>query len=211
MALPLDAAITMTVSGLLTLGIFSFPFWPMNLGFRITESIYLGVSIGWMVAAQAWILYQLLLPVIQGKDYLILGAVALGMLLYTTYHSEYRWLSRYGTIVAMGTLLAVGLRTQPIGMFKRVLAVSKPLDSISNIWIVMAFVTTLVYFIFTIHGGKPGTAGNKALDYIRRLGRIMMVMYLAAAFVGWGSKRFSLIGYRVAWTVQTWIFQLFGI
>lgn len=192
------------VGALLTLCIFSI-FFRYNRFFRFAESLYVGVSIGYVTLIATKTIIDGLGAVVRG-GYALIPVFAVGLLLYGRLApARYVWISRYPVAILVGTAtgifmrgtIASDLKAQVLGTFLNI-NTKNPLDAVNNLIIIILTIATITYFLFTRE--HTGTLGRVA-----GIGRFAIMVALGAA---WGSSmlsRFSLMIDAVRFLIVTWL------
>jgi hypothetical protein len=177
----------------LTLCVYSFVY-KESAFWRFAEQTFIGLALGYtfvlavdQIRTVAWI------PVTTGKNYLFIGALALGFLLYTRFSKKYAWLSRWPTAVLIGIGTGIAMRTVVEGQIVSQitatflpLVTADPMKTFNNIAIVAMVLSSLYFFTYT--GGK-----SKAAGYVRNLGRYTLMLTFGAAFGGTVLTRMTLL------------------
>lgn len=191
---------------IMTLACISFAFKHTPL-YRFAESTVIGVGIGNVfVLAMENIQKQAIAPLSQGA-YLFVIPFVLGLLLYSRFYAPMAWLSRYPVMILLGigTGLAVrgAIPAQIIAQIKvslLPLVAKDPMTSINNILITVLLASTLIFFIFTWE--PKGDTGKNVMGYIRRLGRITVMIYLGSAFSSAAMARVVVMAERLLFMLK---------
>lgn len=177
-----------------TLGIWmatslTFMLWTMlyreNWFSRLAEHLVLGVAIGYvMVVSIKTFLSVGWDPLVEGHDYLSLISIALGLLMLSRYHSKTRWLNRWPIAVLVGTGVALAMRgMMDSQIIRQILATTipltmvRPFETFNSVLILIAVLTTLAYFFFTME--QKGAWGITS-----KIGRYSMMLMFGATFGG---------------------------
>mgnify|MGYP007084716055 CR=1 FL=1 len=186
----LDIAIVTAV--FLTLCVYTFVY-KESAFWRFAEQTFIGLALGYtFVLAIQQILTVAWVPISTGKNYLFIGALVLGFLLYARFSKKHAWISRWPTAVLIGIGTGIAMRTvvesqivMQITATFLPLATADPLRTFNNIAVVIMVLSTLFFFTFT--GGKSRAAGN-----VRKIGRYTLMLTFGAAFGGTVLTRMTL-------------------
>lgn len=182
-----------------TLSLFTVAFAD-NPIYRFSESVYIGVSAGYMVTAN-W--FNWIRPnaqaIINGR-YLLIVPFILGLLVYTRYFKPIAWMSRLAIAFNLGVGSGLILSRDFRSLFLlQVTATFRALNTIPSNWVlVFGTVASLIYFLFTIE--QRGLLG-----YAGRTGRLVMMIALGAAFGSTVMARVSLFLGRVQFLLMEWM------
>mgnify|MGYP001032083887 CR=1 FL=1 len=186
----IDFTILTTV--FLTLCVYTFVY-KESAFWRFAEQTFIGLALGYtFVMAIQQIQTVALVPISTGKNVLFIGAMMLGLLLYTRFSKKHAWISRWpmailigiGTGVAMRTVVESQIVAQIAATFLP-LVTPDPMRTFNNIAIVVMVACTLFFFTFTRGKGKTS-------DNVRRLGRYTLMLTFGAAFGGTVLTRMTL-------------------
>lgn len=169
----------------LSLMLFSY-LWKPNVAFEISESIYIGVSVANAIVIGAYFIWQKGILELLGGRITYIIPIILGVLLYTRFTKEYKWMSRIALSVVIGTGIGLGMRGYLHSYIINALNYFMGLDlgNVGNILYAVGFVSATSYFIF---GEK--LSGNPILKQgIIPLGRLFLMLSFGVQFgnVIWG-------------------------
>jgi hypothetical protein len=172
-----------------------------NPVYRFSESVYIGVSAGYMVTANWFNWIRPNMDAIVKGRYLLIVPFILGLLVYTRYIKSVAWMSRIAIAFNLGVGAGLILSRDFKSLFlAQVIATFRALNTIPSNWIlVFGTVVSLIYFLFTIE--QKGIVG-----YSARAGRWVMMLALGAAFGSTVMARVSLFLGRVQFLLQEWLF-----
>jgi hypothetical protein len=152
-----------------------------NILTRFTEHVAIGISAGYsVIAALTFLESTTFSPLMKGEWYYIIPII-LGIVLYSTISSEYRYLSRYPLAIMVGSMIALGVTAGVSAqIIDQIVATALPLtgspmEIISNLVIIITTLTVLYNFIFI---AQKGTIS----DNIFRIGRISIMVAFGATF-----------------------------
>jgi len=184
------------VTGLLTLGIFSF-LYKDNPIFKATENLYVGVGMGYYVSLyffQVWmpLVYE---PLKQGHYIVIIPSV-MGLLLLSQLIPKLSWLSRYTLTFTIGYSCGLAIPmtintdfiTQIWGTVQPFSLISKvgPMAIFNTFFILIAVICVLTYFFFSVES-------KGAVKKVSNIGIYILMAYFGAAFGNTVMARFSLL------------------
>jgi hypothetical protein len=177
-----------------TLAVWSY-LWRENTAYRIAEHIFVACSTAHIVVMNKdFIMKNAVIPISTGQSIWIV-ALLLGLLFCFYFSKKYFWIYRYpmSLVVALGTGLAVAgaVKAQIVDQITatlKPLVATTPLDTLTNIVIIVGTIGTLSYFYFTKE--HRGILGGSA-----RIGRYVLMIAFGAYF---------------GFTVSSWIAFLIG-
>ena len=189
-----------TVAAILTLAIYSF-LYKDNPFYKVAEHLLLGVSVGYFLVTTivTTLVPKLFIPVFADGElsYIIPGL--LGGLMFFRFSKK---LSPYSRIplsliigVGAGVAIPAYMQAQLIAQLKTTML---PLDNISNIVIIAAVISVLMYFYFSReHKGLTG-AGAKA-------GMYFLMVFFGSTFGYTVMARVSLLIGRMQFLLGDWL------
>ena len=200
------------IAALLTLAIFTF-LHRDNPIFRMAESIFAGISLGYFVGIT---LNQTLKPNLIGPLYSdfrhnwdLLFAGAIGLLLYSRYIPRIAWVGRFSLAIYVGYYVGVTMVQKLQGeVLPQMMSAVKPINSLSlaslnNLVVSTGVLTVLCYFYFSVkHEGVFGRIAN--------VGVWFLMISFGAAFGYTVMGRVSLLIGRLNFLVNDWLRPLFG-
>jgi len=192
--------IGVTVGALLTLAIYSF-LYRDNPYYKVAEHILLGVSVGYFVVTTitSTLVPKLFESIIRNGNFIYLIPGLLGALMFLRFSRRLAPVSRIplSLIIGVGAGVAIPANMQA-QIIAQVKATMLPLGSISNIIIVVAVLTVLVYFYFSReHKGIIG-AGAKAGIYF-------LMIFFGTTFGYTVMARISLLIGRLQYLLGDWL------
>lgn len=187
------------IAAVTTIGIISFAFKDNPL-YRVVENVYVGVSAGHALVL-GWINIRDkgLSPITQKGQWSLVIPLALGLLLYTRYIKKIAWVSRYplAMIVGIGTGLAIR-GTVGSQIVSQIRGTILPLNSVSNLIIILGTLGVLLYFFFSAeHKG--------AMKPVASFGRYVMMISFGAAFGSTVMGRMALFIGRLQFLYANWL------
>ena len=182
------------------IAIFSFAFRD-NPAFKLSEHIFVAASVGnAVVMAVTNIQRYALTPISRGEVTYLLPCL-LGLILYFQYHPKHYWISRYGMAFMMGVSLVIAFQTEIKTNFVSQIAMTiAPLNTLNAVVILIATITTLYYFVFTIPSLTKGRLGTIAM-----IGRYMIMIALGASFGNTVVTRMKLLIGQLLFLLVDWL------
>lgn len=195
------------VAAFLTLAIYSF-LYKDNPVYRLAESIFVGVSLGYEVGL---VFYRTIWPNLverlladPGPNwYLAIGGI-IGIMLYCRYIPKVSFLGRWALAVYIGYFIGVELMQRLHGdVLPQVRDTMLPLSSLSlvtfqNLLIIVGVLSVLIYFYFS----KPHTG---ILKPVSRIGVYFIMICFGASFGYTIMARISLLIGRLTFLVEGWV------
>ncbi|HUV34624.1 MAG TPA: hypothetical protein VMW22_06805 [Candidatus Desulfaltia sp.] len=150
-----------------------------------------------------------------GWDNLMGGAVLyvvvflLGILLYSRYHPQYFWVSRYPLSVMVGLGIGLSMRAVVTAEFIvqikstaaiKLIGVSDPFTLISNLIFIILVVTTVYFFLFTFPKAHEG-----GLGIIPKIARYGMMAAFSYSFANTVLSRYNMIFGRLDFIYNQWL------
>ena len=181
------AQIGTLVEFIFTILIFSF-IWRENMGYRIAEHIFVGVSAGYMVVLALKSVYNVgYLGIVEKQQYGMIIAIILGLMLYLRYSksTEIYYRTPIALLIGLGTSLS--MRGGIDAMFlKQIRATIIPLNTFDNVVLVFGTIFSLYYFFFTT------PRGGAIVEAPAKLGRYVMMLGFGASYAGTIMSRLAL-------------------
>lgn len=202
-----------TVGAIFTLMIFSY-LWKENAVYRLAEHIFVGLSGGYIVVTN-W--HTTLKPVFQteipvDKQYYLITAVIVGLLMYTRYFSKIAWLARIPMSIWVGYGVGYTLVFQPAPFINQITNSFQKFSSagttwygtntVNNVLFFVFLICTMMYFFFTVKRDNPVMAGGATV------GRWVLMLAFGSAFGNTVQGRISLFIGRVQFLLGTWLHLL---
>jgi hypothetical protein len=173
--------------------------WRENIGYRIAEHVFVGVSAGYMTILALQSIYKVgYLGITQNQNYGMLIAILLGLILYLRFTEGGKTISRWPLAILIGLGTSLAMRGGIDAMFlKQIRATMLPLNSLDNIVIVLGVLTSLVYFFFTV------PRENVAFSAPARVGRYVLMVAFGASYAMTISSRLALFIDRLTFILKT--------
>ncbi|MBN1149905.1 hypothetical protein JXA84_01645 [candidate division WOR-3 bacterium] len=193
------------IAGFLTLAIFSF-LYRDNVFYKIAESIYVGVSAGYLLV-QGWhdvVIPNLIIPLKTGNWIYVFPAI-LSVFMMLQLFNKTRWFSHLSIAFVVGIGAGYGFVTfLKSNLYEQVFSAIVPLWN-GNIWIslgqiilLLGTATGLFYFFFSIEHRGIFRAGG-------RLGMIFLMITFGASFGYTVMARISLLIGRFYFLLHDWL------
>lgn len=194
------ATVGIWIAAFLTLCIFSF-LYKDNPFYRFAEHLFIGISAGYWLCRyyRNIFLPNLWTPLFERGQVLYIVPFVLGIMMLMRLSKKTAWLSRWPLAVIVGTTSGYFLVTylQSNGL-EQVRATLVPLNSISNIVLVVGVMSGLVYFFFSkAHKGPFGT--------VARVGVYFLMVAFGASFGYTVMARISLLFGRMYFLLSEWL------
>jgi hypothetical protein len=195
-------------AALFTVWIYSIAFRD-NLFFKFAEYTFVGAAAGHsLVYAVDNIRRYGYNPFISGAFFYII-VFALGVLLYTRYHPNLFWVSRYPLSIMVGIGIGLSMRavitTEFIAQIQstaavQVLGVADPITALSNLLFIILVVTVVYYFLFTFPKAHEG-----GLGVIPTIARYGMMAAFSFSFANTVLSRYNMIFGRLNFLYTEWL------
>ncbi len=199
------------LGALITIAVYSYFFGSdKNPIFKLAECTVIGGSIGYtIVIAGAKNLESLAYNKILAGNLMLLIPVAMGLLIFTRYTSNYSHLARIpisfiigsGIAVAAYGTISTNLIRNNMKAVSSYLVFNNSGEAFANIWNILALLATVYYFYFT--GGKKQESAP--YTWMNKLGRYSIMLYMGASFGNTILARNSLIIGRAQFLLYTWL------
>jgi len=188
------------IAAFLTLAIYSF-LYKDNPFYKLAEHIFAGISAGYYVGL-VWhsiIKQQLLNPLLQYHQYLLIIPGVLGLLMFTRFIPKISWVSRISLAFVIGNTAGITLIQQLHGIvLPQIRCTFLDITQISELVMVVGVISTLIYFYFSKeHKGVLGFTANVGIWFI-------MVAF-GASFGYTVMARVSLLIGRVQFLMIDWL------
>jgi len=188
------------IAALLTLCILSF-LYKDNPFYKFAEHLFVGISAGYWLARYYRDIYlpNLHMPLFEQGHLLYIIPLVLGIMMLMRLFPKIAWISRWPLAFIVGTTSGYFLVTylQTNGL-EQVRATFVPLNSFSNIVLVVGVLTGLVYFFFS--KAHKGVFGGVA-----KTGIYFLMVAFGAAFGYTVMARISLIFGRMYFLLHDWL------
>jgi hypothetical protein len=188
------------IAALLTLSIFTF-LYKDNPFYRFAEHLFVGISAGYWLCRyyRNIFLPNLYTPLFEQGQLLYIAPFILGIMMLMRLARKTAWISRWPLAVIVGTTSGYFLVTylQSNGV-EQVRATLVPLNSLSNVVLVVGVLSGLVYFFFS----KPhrGPVGRVA-----KVGIYFLMIAFGASFGYTVMARISLLFGRMHFLLHEWL------
>jgi hypothetical protein len=165
------------LSVVITLSALSF-LWKENIFYRYIEHIYVGFAAAHaLISAINYLQNRNVTPLLEG-DLLLIIPLLMGLMLFLRFFKSTEYIARWPLAFLIGGQIGLGIAGRVSGnLINQVKGTILPLSSISNIIIVIGVFTGVTHFIFTQKYSE-----NKIVSYVSKVGRQIILVYLAATF-----------------------------
>jgi hypothetical protein len=193
-------SVGVTISALLTLCLYSF-LYKDNPFYKLAEHIFAGITAGYYVGLM-WhsvIRQQLLLPLINESQFILLIPGIFGVLMFTRLFPSVAWISRYSLAFVVGNTAGITIIQQLHGMvLPQVQSTFLSFTTFSGIVMVVGVISTLIYFYFSKeHKGTLGFVANMGIWFI--------MISFGASFGYTVMARVSLLIGRIQFLLINWL------
>lgn len=180
--------------------------WKDNPYYRFIVHLLLGTLVSYQAVVNFESIKNLtLIPISQGNLLLLIPFI-LGALSFAKYSKKYYYVSRFPTALMVGIATALMMRgwldSMIIKQFATIATLftsREPFDVVSNIVFIVAFITTLYVFIFSLPLTRP-----RPMTYTMKIGRWGLMAMLGLYFG-------ATIMTRLEMTLPAMLFFLKGI
>jgi hypothetical protein len=207
----LSSDIGVWIGAFLTLGIFSF-LYKDNPVYKFCEHLFVGVSAGYYVVltmiSSVWpnMIQPLFWHFPEGRNFLLLIPLVLGILLFSRFFPRGDWLSRWPIAFSLGVYPALRITGFAQGdLVEQVHGTILPLwvrgdagTTINNLLLVGGLVTTLIFFFFSKE--HKGALGGSA-----KVGIYFLMISFGASYGYTVMARVSLLIGRVMFLLDNWL------
>ena len=193
-----------TLTGLaLTFFVYSYILYKETVLFKFAEYTFLGVAIGNTLVVATKTIETGCIGKISGGDVLYVVPLILGLMVFSRLTDQWKDLSRWGIAVLIGAgtglTLAMGAHTR----FRTLSACITPLlsaksatDYLGAVLLVIGAICVIIYFQFTSYWDRP------SLNYVRKVGRIFLMVAFGAQFGAVVLTRLSTLTGRLYFIVH---------
>lgn len=204
----LSMVIQIWMAALFTIIIYSIAFRD-NLLFKFAEHTFVGAAAGHSLVYAVDNIQRYGWVHLMRGTYIYVVVFLLGIILFTRYHPEYYWMSRYplAVIVGIGIGLSMrsGITSEFIAQIKataavQVLGIADPVKALSNLLFIIICVSTVYYFLFTIPKAHEG-----GLGVIPQIARYGMMAAFAYSFANTVLSRYNMIFGRLDYVYSEWL------
>ena len=207
----LSSDIGVWIAAFLTLGIFSF-LYRDNPIYKLCEHLFVGVSAGYYVVLTYYSTLKpnLVTPLFfhfgEGRNFLLVVPLLLGVLLFSRFFPKGDWLSRWPIAVILGVYPA--LRITGFGQSDLVQQINGSIlplwggigagELVNNWLLVIGLLSTLVFFFFSKE--HKGALGGTA-----KIGIYFLMVSFGASYGYTVMARISLLIGRVMFLLRDWL------
>lgn len=204
----LSMVIQIWIAAIFTIWIYSIAFRD-NSFFKFAEHTFVGAAAGHGLVYGVDNIRRYGWDNLVGGQYLYIVVFLLGILLYTRYHPQYFWVSRYPLAVMVGIGIGLSMRavvtTEFIAQIKSTAAiplvgVADPFKLVSNIIFVVLVISVVYYFLFTVPKAHEG-----GLGIIPQIARYGMMAAFGYSFANTVLSRYNMIFGRFDFLYSEWI------
>lgn len=204
----LNLVIQIWLASLFTVWIYSIAFRDNDF-FKFAEYTFVGAAAGHSLVYGVDNLRRYGWDNLMGGAYLYIVVFLLGILLYSRYHPQYFWVSRYPLSIMVGIGIGLSMRAvvtaEFIAQIKstagiKLIGVSDPIALISNLIFIILVVTTVYFFLFTFPKAHEG-----GLSIIPRIARYGMMAAFSYSFANTVLSRYNMIFGRLDYIYNQWL------
>jgi hypothetical protein len=179
---------------IITLAALSF-LYKENMAYRMVEHIYVGFAAGHsLIMGLTAIRDGALIPMTTQGLWINIIPILLGLALFLRFSKQTRFASRWTMALILGISIGLGIAGTPLGIVRNIGATMVPLTTLDNIVIVVAVITAVTPFIFSERIIK---IGGVPLEWIIKIGRMFVMIYLASAFATVTMSRITVSAGRI--------------
>lgn len=172
-----------------------------NFAFQVMEHLFIGIAAAHAVAfgfnnirTMAWI------PVVRDQKWLWLVPLVLGVLLYTRFTKNLKWLSRWPIAFMLGVGAAVTITGVVDAQFiRQIRGTMIPIRHINDVIIIVGVLGTVTYFLF------GPISSRKPVRIASRVGMWTMMAAFGAAYGNTVMARMSLVIGRLQFLLADWL------
>ncbi len=192
-----------TLAALLTLFVFSF-LYKDNPFYKFAERLVAGVAAGyWTMLLYHTNFTDKVVLTMQNGQWAYIIPILLGVGMWTRFSKKWSWISRYSIAFYIGISTGVSVTVyMNTWILKQIEATMIPLNSITNILVVVLVLCSLFYFFFS--KAHTGTFG-----LISKIGIYTLMIGFGAGFGLTVMGRIALLAQRVIF-LQEYLSALFG-
>jgi hypothetical protein len=204
----LNLVIQIWLASLFTIWIYSIAFRDNDF-FKFAEYTFVGAAAGHSLVYAVDNLKRYGWDNLMGGAYLYAVVFLLGILLYSRYHPQYFWVSRYPLSIMVGLGIGLSMRAvvtaEFIAQIKstaaiKLVGVSDPVTLISNLIFIILVVTTVYFFLFTFPKAHEG-----GLGVIPQIARYGMMAAFSYSFANTVLSRYNMIFGRLDYLYNQWL------
>ena len=201
------------VAAFLTLCALSF-LYKDNPFFRFAEALFAGVSLGYYVGTvlNGTIMPNLIVPLQTdfAKNWDLLGAGMVGVLLFMRYVPKISWVSRYALAIYVAYYIGLDftrrIHGEVLPQLSRTMLPLLPFSgtALTSLVFVIGVFSVLVYFFFS-------KEHNAVTSRIARVGIWFLMVSFGAAFGFTVMGRVAILMGRVNFLIFDWLYPVFGM
>jgi hypothetical protein len=204
----LSLVIQIWMAAIFTIWIYSIAFRDNNF-FKFAEYTFVGAAAGHSLVYGVDNVRRYGWDNLIGGAYLYIVVFILGILLYSRYHPQYFWVSRYPLSVMVGLGIGLSMRSVVTAEFItqikstaaiKVLGVADPIKAISNLIFIILVVSTVYFFLFTFPKAHEG-----GLGVIPKIARYGMMAAFSYSFANTVLSRYNMIFGRLDYVYNQWL------
>jgi hypothetical protein len=203
----ISLVIQIWMAAVFTIWIYSVAFRDNDF-FKFAEYTFVGAAAGHSLVYAVDNLRRYGWDNMMGGAYLYAVVFLLGILLYSRYHPQYYWVSRYPLSIMVGLGIGLSMRSvitaEFIAQIKSTASISLFSGSLWKIvqnWIfVILVVSTVYFFIFTIPEAHEG-----GLSIIPKIARYGMMAAFSYSFANTVLSRYNMIFGRLDFLYTQWL------
>ncbi len=192
-----------TLAVLLTLCVFSFLIKD-NPFYKFAERLVAGVAAGfWTMLVYHNLFRDKVLLTMQNGQWAYIIPILLGIGMWTRFSKKYSWISRFSIAFYIGISTGISVTVYMYtAIFKQISATIIPLNSITNILIIVGVLCALFYFFFS-------KAHTGAFGVVSRIGIYTLMIGFGAGFGLTVMGRIALLAQRVIF-IRGYVLALIG-
>lgn len=204
----LNLVIQIWLASLFTIWIYSIAFRDNDF-FKFAEYTFVGAAAGHSLVYGIDNLRRYGWDNLMAGAYLYIVVFLLGILLYSRYHPQYFWVSRYPLSIMVGIGIGLSMRAvvtaEFIAQIKstaaiKLIGISDPITLISNLIFIILVVTTVYFFLFTFPKAHEGSLG-----IIPKIARYGMMAAFSYSFANTVLSRYNMIFGRLDYIYNQWL------
>jgi hypothetical protein len=204
----LNLVIQIWMAAIFTIWIYSIAFRDNDF-FKLAEYTFVGAAAGHSLVYGVDNIRRYGWDNLIGGAYLYIVVFLLGILLYSRYHPQYFWVSRYPLSVMVGLGIGLSMRAVVTAEFItqikstaaiQVLGVTDPFKMVSNLIFIILVVSTVYFFLFTFPKAHEG-----GLGVIPKIARYGMMAAFSYSFANTVLSRYNMIFGRLDYIYNQWL------
>jgi hypothetical protein len=204
----MNMVIQIWMAAIFTIFIYSIAFRDNDL-FKFAEYTFVGAAAGHSLVYGVDNIRRYGWDNLMGGAYLYVVVFLLGILLYSRYHPQYFWVSRYPLAIMVGLGIGLSMRAVVTAEFItqikstaaiQVLGVTDPFKLVSNLIFIILVVTTVYFFLFTFPKAHEGSLG-----IIPKIARYGMMAAFSYSFANTVLSRYNMIFGRLDFLYNQWL------